>query len=84
MKVLFVNETDVRRLLPMDVCIALMRQALTALARGDAVLPLRSMVWLPDRSGLLGMMPAYLGDPQSFGFKVVSVMPGKTLTCSMS
>jgi ornithine cyclodeaminase len=52
-----------------------MRQALTALARGDAVLPLRTMMWLPDRSGLLGMMPGYLGDPQSFGFKVVTVMP---------
>jgi len=75
MKVLFVNEADVYRLLPMDVCVGLMRQALSALARGDAVLPLRTMMWLPDRSGLLGMMPAYLGDPQSFGFKVVSVMP---------
>ena len=75
-KVLFVNEASVHELLPMDRCVALMRAALTALSRGDAVLPLRNMVWLPDRSGLLGMMPGYLGEPQSFGFKVVSVMPG--------
>ena len=47
-----------------------------ALGRGDAVLPLRPMVWLPDRSGLLGLMPGYLGEPQSFGLKVVTVMPG--------
>ncbi|HEY6099579.1 MAG TPA: ornithine cyclodeaminase family protein, partial [Anaeromyxobacter sp.] len=40
-----------------------------------AVLPLRNMVWLPDRSGLLGLMPGYLGEPRSFGLKVVSVFP---------
>jgi ornithine cyclodeaminase/alanine dehydrogenase-like protein (mu-crystallin family) len=75
-KVLFVNESGIRRLLPMDVCVPLMREALTALSRGDVVMPLRSLVRLPDRSGLLGLMPGYLGDPQSFGLKVVTVMPG--------
>lgn len=76
MKVLFVNEAGVKELLPMEECVALMRQALATFARGDTVLPLRSMVWLPDRSGLLGLMPGYLGEPKSFGLKVVSVMPG--------
>ncbi len=76
MKVLFVNEAAVQALLPIERCVALMRTALMTLSRGDAVLPLRSMVWLPDHSGLLGMMPGYLGEPRSFGFKVVSVMPG--------
>jgi len=76
MKVLFVNEAGVRDLLPMDSCVPLMRDALTALSRGDVVLPLRSKMWLPDRSGLLGLMPGFLGDPKSFGLKVVAVMPG--------
>lgn len=76
MKVLIVNEPGVRELLPMDACVALMRDALTTLARGDAVLPLRTMTRLPDGSGILGLMPGYLGKPQSFGLKVVSVMPG--------
>jgi len=76
MNVVFVNEADVHRLLPMDVCVGLMRRALSAPARGEAVLPLRQMVWLPDRSGLLAMMPAYLGDPASLGAKIISVMPG--------
>ena len=76
MKVLFVNEAGVHELLPMDVCVPLMRDALATFARGDVVLPLRSKVWLPDRSGLLGLMPGYLGEPRSFGLKVVSVMPG--------
>jgi ornithine cyclodeaminase len=76
MKVLFVNEAGVRDLLPMDSCVGLMKSALTALSRGDVVLPLRSKMWLPDHSGLLGLMPGYLGDPKSFGLKVVAVMPG--------
>jgi alanine dehydrogenase len=76
MKVLLVNEAGVHGLLPMDACVSLMRDALTALSRGDAVLPLRSKMFLPDQSGLLGLMPGYLGDPQSFGLKVVAVMPG--------
>ena len=76
MKVLFVNEAGVKELLPMKSCIGLMRDALATFARGDAVLPLRSMVRLPDGSGILGLMPGYLGKPQSFGLKVVSVMPG--------
>lgn len=76
MKVLFVNESGVRELLPMADCVPLMRDALTTFARGDAVLPLRSLVRLPDGSGILGLMPGYLGEPRSFGLKVVSVMPG--------
>ncbi len=76
MKVLFVNDPGVHELLPMKDCIPLMREALSSLARGDVVLPLRSMVRLPDGTGLLGLMPGWLGTPQSFGLKVVSVMPG--------
>lgn len=76
MRVLFVNEAGVRALLPMDVCVGLMRDALATFAQGDAVLPLRTLMRLPDGSGILGLMPGYLGQPQSFGLKVVSVMPG--------
>ncbi len=76
MDTLIITHEEVYRLLPMSDCVDLMEQALKALSRGDAVLPLRSMVWLPDRSGLLGLMPGYLGEPRSFGLKVVSIMPG--------
>ena len=76
METRILTHDDVYRLLPMDDCIEVMAAALRALARDEAVLPLRSMVWLPDRSGLLGLMPGYLGEPRSFGLKVVSIMPG--------
>ena len=76
MRVLCLNGAGVRELLPMQICVGLMRAALMTFARGDAVLPLRSILRLPQRGGILGIMPGYLGDPQSFGLKVVSVMPG--------
>ena len=76
MKVLLVNEPGVHALLPMQDCVRLMREALSTYARGDVVLPLRNLMRLPDGSGLIGMMPGYLGEPRSFGLKVVSVMPG--------
>lgn len=60
----------------MDECIRAVADALTVLARGEAVQPLRSVLWLPDRSGALGMMPGYLSDPGVMGVKVVSVFPG--------
>ena len=71
-----ISHDDVARLLPMDECVELMAEALATLARDDAVLPLRQAVWLPDRSGLLGVMPGYLGSPARLGLKVVSVFPG--------
>jgi ornithine cyclodeaminase len=76
MKVLFLNEAGVHELLEMRATIALMHDTLVTLSRGDAVLPLRNLVRLPDGSGILGLMPGYLGEPQAFGLKVVSVMPG--------
>jgi len=76
MKTLVVSQREVPTLLSMSACTDLMAETLRALSRGDAVLPLRSATWLPDRSGLLGVMPAYLGTPRSMGLKAVSVMPG--------
>jgi alanine dehydrogenase len=76
LKVLFVNEPGVHELLTMEACIPLMRNTMISLASGDVVLPLRTKVRLPDGSGILGLMPGYLGQPESFGLKVVTVMPG--------
>ena len=76
MKVLFADERDVEEMLPMSTCVTLMREALMAQSRGDAVLPLRTKMSLPDGSGLLGLMPGYLGEPRCWGIKVITVMPG--------
>lgn len=76
MKVLIVNQAEVARLLPMGECIEVMAAALATLAGGNAVLPLRQMMRLPDGKGVLALMPAYLAQPPAMGVKVISVFPG--------
>lgn len=75
MKVLIVNQAEVRRLLPMAECMDVMADALAALSRGEAILPLRPVMWLPEKFGALGMMPSYLANLKAMGLKVVSVFP---------
>jgi ornithine cyclodeaminase/alanine dehydrogenase-like protein (mu-crystallin family) len=76
MQILIVNQSEVRQLLPMAECIEVMAEALETLARGQAILPLRPVMWLPEKVGALGMMPAYMGNLQIMGLKIVSVFPG--------
>ncbi len=72
---LIVNHNDVAKLLPMRECIDVMRDALKQLAKGNVILPLRQVVRLPERKGLLGLMPAYMGAPPSAGIKVLTIFP---------
>ncbi|MEO8431066.1 MAG: ornithine cyclodeaminase family protein [Acidobacteriota bacterium] len=72
---LIAGHRDVVRLLPMDECIGVMERALAALARGEAVLPLRSILWLPEKWGALGLMPAFLSREKALGVKAVSFFP---------
>jgi ornithine cyclodeaminase len=76
MNVLVLSHTDVVRLLPMPACIEIMADVLRTTSRGGAVLPLRSVVWMPDRTGMIGLMPGFLEEPTSLGLKVVSIFPG--------
>ncbi len=80
MNVLVLSHTDVARLLTMEACIEVMADALRATSQGGAVLPLRSMVWMPDRTGMIGLMPGFLERSEqgvgTLGLKVVSIFPG--------
>lgn len=76
MKVLMINQAEAHRLLPMNECIDVMADTLLTVAKGDAILPLRPVMWLPEKVGALGMMPSYLGSIGMMGLKVVSVFPG--------
>src|SRR5262245_5556939 len=80
MKILVLSEAQVAELMPMSVCIGVMREALAGLARGVYHQPLRGMMRPPDAPGLLGLMPAYrAGDadrPGAFGLKAVGVFAG--------
>jgi alanine dehydrogenase len=70
---LIITDKQVEQLLPMGECIETMSDALKTVARGRAVLPLRQIMWLPDKSGALAAMPSYLEEPASLGIKVITV-----------
>src|SRR5262245_3554356 len=80
MKVRIINQKEVEELLTMAECIGLMEKVLMSLARGEAILPLLSVVALPEKNGRLAMMPSYLANPASFGVKVISAFPENTGT----
>src|SRR5438552_16162690 len=79
MEVLVLNGEEVTRLLPMSECIQVMRDALTALARGEALVPLRMIMRVPGASGFVGVMPGYIAPGErrggALGLKAVLVLP---------
>jgi ornithine cyclodeaminase/alanine dehydrogenase-like protein (mu-crystallin family) len=75
MTALVLTQQEIRALLPMPVCMDLMEEGLTALARGEALNPLRTLMRLEGGNGLLGMMPGSLRSRRIFGLKVVGVLP---------
>src|SRR5262249_1998678 len=61
MRLLVLNGAEVRRLLPMRECMRATAEALSALARGEAVNPLRGGMRKPDGSGVFERMRGLLG-----------------------
>ncbi|HEV3411245.1 MAG TPA: ornithine cyclodeaminase family protein [Puia sp.] len=73
MEPLYINNEKIKSLLPMDACITAMETMFRDLAEGRILQPLRSLMWLPDRSGLLGMMPGYAEGPNIIGVKLITI-----------
>jgi ornithine cyclodeaminase/alanine dehydrogenase-like protein (mu-crystallin family) len=77
MHVLVLSHADVLQALPPDDCAEVMAEVLTARARGETFMPLRSVMFPPDAAGLMGLMPAWRGgDHDAFALKAICVMPG--------
>ena len=76
MEITVLNQDEVRELLPMSECIEVMEAALASVARGEVLLPLRQITWLPDGRSALATMPAYAGHLGAVGVKVITVFPG--------
>jgi ornithine cyclodeaminase len=76
MEVLILNQTQVQELLPINECMDVMAQILKSLAEAKVGMPLRSVMWLPDKRGAIGMMPSYALDLKIMGLKIISVFPG--------
>jgi ornithine cyclodeaminase/alanine dehydrogenase-like protein (mu-crystallin family) len=71
-----ITGADVRRLLPYDDCVATVASAMIAVSAGTTIMPLRQVMRLPRGQGALGTMPGYLGEPECFGIKLLSLFPG--------
>jgi len=72
---LILSQQDVVRLLPMSACIDVMASTLSTLAKGDALLPLRTVILIPQSNDAFAVMPAYIGSPKAMGAKIITVWP---------
>src|ERR1044071_2375116 len=71
---MFLDEQDVRALLPMEELIPAMADALRDLSAGRVEQPLRQVLPVTEHQGFFGAMPAYGG---ALGAKVVAFYPNK-------
>jgi ornithine cyclodeaminase len=77
MSVIVLSDADIHAALSPAACESAMTEALAAHARGEAFVPLRSVIVPPGAQGFMGLMPAWAGgDPDTFGLKAVCLMPG--------
>ena len=75
MPALVLSYADVRAALSPSDCAEAMAAVLAAHARGEAYMPLRSVVMPPGAPGFMGLMPAHAaGGP--FALKALCLMPG--------
>ena len=76
MPVRILSQAQVTELLPMADCVAAMESTLRTLSRGGAILPLRTILRLPEGRGAFGSMPSYMNPPDAIGLKAITVIPG--------
>jgi ornithine cyclodeaminase len=72
----FIDKERISSLLTMQECIEVMEKMFRSLAKGESGQPLRSLMWLPDKKGFLGMMPGYYETAGVMGVKLISVFHG--------
>lgn len=66
----------------MAECIDVMAEALRSVAAGESILPLRTVIRLPDTSNAFASMPAVIGRGPSaaMGAKLITIFPGNNAT----
>ncbi len=71
---LYLDDATVRRLLPLEQLLPAMRSALIDLSAGRVLQPLRSVVEMPERDGMLFLKPAMTSD--ALATKLITLYPG--------
>lgn len=73
---LLLSLRDVQAVLTMESCIEAVSGAFVALARGEANMPQRAVIRVPEHKGVFLGMPAYIGGAEPcLGLKAVTVYP---------
>src|SRR5579871_6059609 len=70
---LYINNDKIKSWLPMTEAVSAMESMFRDLADGKIMQPLRTLMWLPDRRGILGMMPGFAEGPNIIGIKLITV-----------
>jgi alanine dehydrogenase len=73
MNTLLLSRNDIESFFTMKMCMDAVEKAFAGLAAGDATMPQRTPIALPDKSGLALFMPAYIKALGALGAKVVTV-----------
>jgi ornithine cyclodeaminase/alanine dehydrogenase-like protein (mu-crystallin family) len=74
---LILGHDDVLAALPPDACADAMASVLAAHARGEALMPLRSVIPFEGAAGFMATMPAWRGgDEPLFALKSICIIPG--------
>ncbi len=66
----------IRTALPLATCIDLMRDTMMSVSKGEARLPLRTVMPLPGETGAFALMPGFMENPAALGAKLLCLMPG--------
>jgi len=72
---LILNRDAVAQALEHAHCVEVLDPVMRSVSAGNVDLPLRRYLEIPGTKGKFTLMPGYLGDPRSFGVKVVSKFP---------
>jgi len=80
MKILVLNNKEVRELLSMRDCVSVMTDALVSLSNDKVHQPLRMTLSPPGAEGTMRLMPAFMsGDHSGYGLKVICNFPGNVI-----
>lgn len=69
------SAADMAQALPMTAAIEAMKDAFAQLSTGQADVPLRARLSIPEQAGVAIFMPAYMRGSQDLAVKIVSVFP---------
>jgi ornithine cyclodeaminase len=69
--------SEIHALLPIEQCIAAMKEAFTSLAQGHCIQPARTSIHLPDGNVSLYTMPAFSATPAALAVKLITINHGE-------